>query len=171
MKAKYSRGYFEEFLSGIEAPQPSVSSRKAVCQFRVTTSWAQFRNWASYKNAPARSAPSSTALKKFAPSRWARDRFAWDKFVPLRSACRRSARERSNPLKSSPRRPAWDKSGVSSFKPCSGWGWCRCKGQKKFRVGYRVFLTDQRRKPRSSRALTQAARSHLPRLARGIRHG
>ena len=31
---------------GIEAPQASASSRNADCQFRVTTSWAQFRNCA-----------------------------------------------------------------------------------------------------------------------------
>src|SRR5258705_8320953 len=73
MRGRYSRGYFEGFLSGIEAPQPSASSRKADCQFRVTISWAQFRNCAPFKKAPARLAPSSTALKKFAPSRWARE--------------------------------------------------------------------------------------------------
>jgi hypothetical protein len=39
-----SRTYSEGALSGIEAPQPNVSSRKADCQFRVTTSWAQLRN-------------------------------------------------------------------------------------------------------------------------------
>src|ERR1700751_1084768 len=37
--------YSEGIPSGIEAPQPSVSSRRADCQFRVTTSWAQLRNW------------------------------------------------------------------------------------------------------------------------------
>ena len=36
--------YSEGFLSGMAAPQASVSSRKADCQFRATTSWAQFRN-------------------------------------------------------------------------------------------------------------------------------
>jgi hypothetical protein len=36
--------YSEGILSGIGAPQPSISSRKADCQFRVTMSWAQFRN-------------------------------------------------------------------------------------------------------------------------------
>ena len=106
--------YSEGFLSGIEAPQPTVSSRKADCQFRVTMSWAQFRNCAPVKKVPARSASSSTALKKFAPSRCAPDKFAPLKFVPRRSAPRRSARDKSNPLKSSPRRPARDKSGVSS---------------------------------------------------------
>src|SRR6266404_5140521 len=92
--------------SGIAAPQASSSSRNADCQFRVTTSWAQLRNWAPYRNAPARSASSSTALNKFAPSRCAPDRLALLKFVPLRSAPRRSARDRLNPLRSSPRRPA-----------------------------------------------------------------
>jgi len=38
-------------------------------QFRVTIGRAQFRNWASYKNGPARSAPSSTALYML---RWGR---------------------------------------------------------------------------------------------------
>src|SRR5438445_3080836 len=90
--------YFGGFLSGIEAPQASVSSRKADCQFRVTMSWAQLRNWAPVKKAPARLAPSSTALKKFAPSRWAPDRSASRHFVPLRSAPRRSVRERSYAL-------------------------------------------------------------------------
>ena len=106
-------------LSGIEAPQASVSSRKADSHFWVTKSWAQLRNWAPAKKAAARSAPSSTALKKFAPSRWAPDRSAPQNFVPRRSAPRRSARERSNPLKSSPRRPARDKSGVSSCLPAT----------------------------------------------------
>src|SRR6266567_1763372 len=50
-------------------PQASVSSRKADCQFPVTMSWAQLRNWAPAKKASARLAPSSTALNKFAPSR------------------------------------------------------------------------------------------------------
>src|SRR5712671_4531119 len=108
-----SATYSEGILSGIEAPQLSVSSRKADCQFRETTSWAQLRNRASVKKAPARLAPSSTALKKFAPSRWAPDISAPQNFVPLRSAPRRSARERSNPLKSSHRRPARDKSGAT----------------------------------------------------------
>src|SRR5712691_10670219 len=97
------------------APQASASSRKADCQFRVTMSWAQFRNNAPYRCAPARSAPSSTALKRFVPSRWALDRSASQNCVPLRSAPRSSARERSNLLKSSPRRTARDKSGASSY--------------------------------------------------------
>ncbi len=95
------------------APQASASSRKADCQFRVTMSWAQFRNWAPNRKAPLRSAPSSTALKRFAPSRRAPDRSVFAHFVPRKSAPRRSARERSNPLKSSPRRAARDKSGTS----------------------------------------------------------
>ena len=86
-------------LSGIAAPQASASSRKADCQFRATISCAQFRNCVPSKYAPARSAPSSVALKNFAPSRWAPDRSASQSIVPLRSAPRRSARERSNPLK------------------------------------------------------------------------
>ena len=36
--------YAEGTLSGTAAPQASVSSRKADCQFRATMSWAQFRN-------------------------------------------------------------------------------------------------------------------------------
>jgi hypothetical protein len=39
-----SATYSEGVLSGIGAPQPSVSSRKADRQFRVTVSWAQLRN-------------------------------------------------------------------------------------------------------------------------------
>ena len=39
-----SATYSEGILSGIGAPQPSVSSRKADRQFRVTVSWAQLRN-------------------------------------------------------------------------------------------------------------------------------
>jgi hypothetical protein len=39
-----SATYSEGILSGIGAPQPSRSSRKADCQFRVTVSWAQLRN-------------------------------------------------------------------------------------------------------------------------------
>jgi len=38
--------YFDACRFGIEAPQASASSRNADCQFRVTTSCAQFRNWA-----------------------------------------------------------------------------------------------------------------------------
>src|SRR6516162_3898284 len=62
--SRRSTTYSGDLLFGIAAPQPSVSSRKADCQFRLTTSWAQFRNWAPVKKAPARLAPSSTALKK-----------------------------------------------------------------------------------------------------------
>ena len=39
-----SATYSEDILSGIGAPQPSVSPRKADRQFRVTVSWAQLRN-------------------------------------------------------------------------------------------------------------------------------
>ncbi len=45
-------------------------------------SWAQLRNWAPWRNAPARSAPSSTALKRFAPSIRAQDRFVSQHFAP-----------------------------------------------------------------------------------------
>src|SRR5262249_2419283 len=54
---------------GMAAPQASASSRKAACQFRVTTSWAQLRKRAPWRKAPARLVPSSTALNRFAPSR------------------------------------------------------------------------------------------------------
>ena len=147
------QGYWEGFLSGIGAPQPSVSSRKADCQFRVTTSWAQLRNSAPIKTASARLAPSSIALNKFAPSRCALDKFAPLKFLPRRSAPRRSASERSNPLKSRPRRPARDKSGVSL--------WCAASGSSS--------------RPPELRATTKKSNTYplrrpLPRLGPGTAH-
>src|SRR5207302_8548357 len=100
--APHLQVYSEAFLSGIEAPQPSVSSREADCQFRVTISWAQFRNCAPFKEAPVTLAPSSTALKKFAPSRWAPGRSAPQSFIPLRSAPLRAAPQCTNRHSSSP---------------------------------------------------------------------